>query len=77
MPPSTSRVQTVYHYKGRWCVYTTKRDGKYHQFLCDYHKGRTYLNATRIVTEFVTGFNLFEPLVIGGTEITRQPQETR
>lgn len=73
MSTPSPRVQTVYHYRGRWHVYATKSDGKYHQFLCAHHKGRTYVNPKQIFLEFVPGFALCEPLVIGGTELVREP----
>lgn len=68
-------TQTVYRYQGRWHVYTTTRGmTKYHAFLCKCHEGRTYINARKIITEFIPGMPLWEPLVIGGTEITGEQQ---
>ena len=71
---SNERVVTVW--TKRWkrsgktqrCVYETKSHTDMHRRLREQCEGHTWINPTRVITHFVPGLRLDEPIVTGGTK---------
>lgn len=62
---ATKRTETI------GCAYTTKSLTPMHEHIRNTHTdAQTWLNPKRVITDFVTGYNLgMLPILTGGTRI--------